>query len=184
MIGSRIRELRHKKGLSVTELARRAGISKSMISQVEREDANPSVETVRAIAAALEVPVFALFLEEGQSPGALVRKSERITLTIPGSEIVRELLTPDLQRAMALILGRIPPGAVSSPAPTTHRGEECILVLQGTVVVHLQDEQYVLEAGDTFYFDARVPHLFTNPGDTEAELLSAIAPPTIRASTS
>ncbi len=183
MIGSRIRELRHKKGLSVTELARRAGVSKSMISQVEREDANPSVETVRSIAAALEVPVFALFLEEDQSHGALVRKSERITLTIPGSEIVRELLTPDLQRAMALILGRIPPGAVSSPSPVTHRGEECVFVLQGTMVVRLQDEQYVLEAGDTFYFDARLPHLFMNPGETEVEFLSAITPPTLGVST-
>ena len=174
MIAERIRQLRRKRELTVTELARRANVSKSMISQVENGSATPSVETMRSIAAVLEVPLFTLFLNQADSHGALVRKDERITLMIPGSAATRELLTPDLQRAMALVIGRIPPGASSSPSPTTHRGEECVFVLQGNVTVYLQGETYILNAGDAFYFDARLPHFFTNPGDTEAEFLSAI----------
>ena len=174
MIAVQIRQLRQKRGLTVTELARRAGVSKSMISQVENGGTAPSIETMRSIAAVLEVPLFTLFLNQEDSDGALVRKDERITLMIPGSDATRELLTPNLQRAMALVIGRIPPGTASSPSPTTHRGEECVFVLQGKVTVHLKGESYLLNAGDAFYFDARLPHFFTNPGDTEAEFLSAI----------
>lgn len=182
MIGFQVRQLRRKRSLTATELADRAGVSKSMISQVEHGNANPSIETVRSIAAALEVPVFTLFLDpdgEAEGHGTLVRKDERITLLVPGSDAVRELLTPDLDRAMALGIGRIPPGASSSPVPTTHRGEECVFVLTGTIVIDLQDESYTLNAGDALYFDARLPHVCRNVGDTEAQFLSAIAPPAI-----
>jgi transcriptional regulator with XRE-family HTH domain len=177
MIGARIRQFRLKKRLSLSELARRADVSKSMISQIEHHSANPSIETVRALASALEVPIFALFLEKGGSHSALVRKSERITVTVPGSESVRELLTPNLQQDMVLILSRIPPGATSSPSPVSHQKEECIFVLRGKLGAHLQDETYFLEAGDTLYFDARLPHFFTNPGNTEeVEFICAISP--------
>jgi quercetin dioxygenase-like cupin family protein len=151
------------------------GVSKSLISQVERGKANPSVETARAIAAVLEVPLFSLFLEEDDCGSALVRRGERIRLTVPGSETVRELLTPDLERDMVLVLSRIRPGGKSSSSPASHKGEECVFVLRGILEVTLQDEDYVLEAGDTLYFDARVPHLFSNPSNTEVEFVCAMS---------
>jgi transcriptional regulator with XRE-family HTH domain len=176
MIGSRIRAFRLDKGLTLSELARRAGVSKSLVSQIENSKANPTVETLRAIAAALEVPVFALFLEEDSSHSAVVRKNERITLTVPDSQAVRELLTPDLQRAMVLLISRIPPGATSSPSAVSHKGEECVFILRGNLVVHLQDETHLLKAGDFLYFDSRLPHFFANRESTEVEFICAISP--------
>ncbi len=180
MIGEKVRDLRRKKGLSLTEFARRAGMSKSMISQIEGGNANPSVDTVRAMAAALEVPVFTLFLQDDEDRGTLVRKDERMTLSVPGTRAMRELLTPDLHRAMVLLICRLPPGESSSPSFTTHKGEECVFVLQGEVRVHLQDGECDLHTGDSFYFDAQQPHVFSNPGSSEAEFLSVITPPTIQ----
>jgi len=179
MVGAQIRRFRIKKRISVSDLARRAGVSKSLISQLERGNVNPSIETVRAIASALEVPTFTLFLEQDDNHGTLVRKDQRLLLEVPGSQIVRELLTPNLDRAMLLVIGKVPPHTSSSPSPTTHRGEEAVYVLRGQLDVQLQDELHSMDAGDTLYFDARVPHLFTNPGDTEAEILSVIAPPSV-----
>lgn len=178
MIGSQVRELRRKRNLTTTQLADRAGVSKSMISQIEHGNANPSIGTARSIATALEVPLFRLFLSsDGQHEAhtTLVRKDERIKLLVPGSQAVRELLTSDLDRAMTLGIVRIPPGASSSPVHTTHSGEECVFVLKGTVTIDVHDESHTLRAGDVLYFDARLPHVCQNIGDTEAELLSAMA---------
>jgi transcriptional regulator with XRE-family HTH domain len=177
MVGTRIKKLRQKRGLSVSELARRAGVSKSLISQIENGHANPSVETVRTVATVLEVPVFSLFLEEGGPQSALVRKNERVRLTVPGSETIRELLTTDLDREMVLVFSRIPPGAKSSPSPVTHKGEECTYVLKGALIQVMDDQEYVLEAGDAFYFDARIPHLAYNHSETEdVEFIAAMSP--------
>ncbi len=178
-IGEQIRHLRLKKGLTLSEFARRTGMSKSMVSQVERGTTNPSVETIRVIAATLEVPVFSLFLQGNDSQGLLVRKGERVSLTVPDSKIVRQLLTPDLHRSMVLLIACVPPHESSSPSFTTHIGEECIYVLRGTITVHLQNETYELHQGDSFFFPARQPHNFSNPSDVESEFLSAIVPPTL-----
>jgi transcriptional regulator with XRE-family HTH domain len=179
MIGEQIRQLRLRKGLNLTEFARRTGISKSMISQIERGKTNPSVATVRLLAAALEVPVFTLFLQGNDSQGMLVKKDKRITIKVPDSDEVRQLITPDLHRNMVLLIACLPPHRSSSPSFTTHLGEECVLVLRGSITIHLPDENYALEAGDSFYFSPSQPHYSSNPGDTEAEFLSVIVPPTL-----
>ena len=179
MIGERIRELRSNKNLSLSEFARRTGMSKSMVSQVEHGNTNPSVETIRGIAAALEVPVFTLCLDGTDSQEMLVRKDQRISLSIPDSNITRELVSPDMHRAMAVLIARIPPSGASSPTFTTHIGEECIFVLHGQVTIHLPEETYTLAPGDAFYLLSRQPHYFSNECDGEAEFLSVIVPPTL-----
>jgi transcriptional regulator with XRE-family HTH domain len=179
MIGEQIRQLRLKKGLSLTEFARRVGMSKSMISQIELGKSNPSVETVRQLAAVLQVPVFTLFLEGNDSQDMLVKKDKRIKIKVPDSDAVREIVTPDLRRNMVLLIACLPPGRASSPGFTTHLGEECVFLLRGVITIHLPDESYMLEAGDSFYFPASQPHYCTNPGSSEAEFLSVIVPPTL-----
>lgn len=175
MLGERIRSFRLESALSVSELARRAGVSKSLVSQIEHNKTNPSVETVQALAAALEVPLFSLFLEEDGPQSEVVRKNERIRLTVPGSHSVRELLTPGVDRDMVLVFSRIGPGATSSRYPLHHKGEECVHVLCGRLTISVSDETYVLEPGDTFYFDARLPHLFSNECEVEAEFIAAMS---------
>ncbi len=176
MIGTQIRSLRRKKGLSLSEFARRTGMSKSMISMVERGISNPSVEKIRTIAAILEVPVFTLFLNGNDHQGMLVRKDKRMRLSVPDSKIERELLTPDLHRAIALVIAHVPPCERSSPTFTTHQGEECVFVLRGRIMIHLQEETHILETGDAIYFDGRQPHYCSNPDNVEAEFLSAMVP--------
>jgi transcriptional regulator with XRE-family HTH domain len=176
MIGEQIRKLRLKKGISLTEHARRTALSKSMLSQVERGLANPSVEKIRSLAEALQVPVFTLFLNGNESRDMLVKKDNRVTLTVPDSKIVRELLTPDLNRSMTLVVARVPPRERSSPTFATHQGEECVFVLRERIILYLQDQAHTLECGDAIYFDGRQPHYCCNPEDEGAEFLSAVVP--------
>lgn len=172
MLGARIRGLRKKRGISGSELARRSGVSKSLISQIENDRANPSVDTIRAVAFALGVPVFVLFLNGNLTQDGLVRKAARIALHVPDSDAERELLTPSPSRKMVSVLGRLAPGKASSKSPVTHDGEEWILVLCGKVKVFLAENVYLLDEGDAIYFDPQLPHRLVNVGDVTAEFLS------------
>lgn len=172
MLGNRVRQLRRQKNMSLSELARCADLSKGMISQIENNKANPSVDSIRAIAFALDVPVFVLFLETDASANGLVRVDERRKLQVPGSEAERELLAPDLRRKLVPVIARLAPGKASSVSPVTHNGEECILILKGKISLQLGDDCYELHKGDAYSFDARLPHLCTNVGSGEAEYLS------------
>lgn len=172
MLGARIRELRKKRGISGSELARRSGVSKSLISQIENDKANPSVDTIRAVAFALGVPVFTLFMNGAQQQGGLVRKMERPVLYVPGSDAKRELLTPRPARRMVAVMASLAPGKSSSKSPVTHNGEEWIFVLRGDARIIVGDNVYELNEGDAVYFDAQLPHQITNIGFEEAEFLS------------
>lgn len=175
-VGQKIREIRQRRQLSVTELSARAGVSKSLISQIELGTTNPSVTVLRSVANVLDVPLFTLFIEENAGE-ALVRRSERRQLLVPGSRVVRELLVPDVHRRLIVITARFHPGDESSHEPSIHQGEECIVVLEGTIEIEYNGRALSLDEGDSFYFDSKVPHFFRNVGTEDAEILAAIVSP-------
>ena len=98
-IGSRIRARRQELDLSLRELAERVSLTASFLSQIERDLTSPSIESLRKISDALEVPIF-YFLLESDDRCPVVRRDERTTLTLPNSNLTYELLTPDLNRQM------------------------------------------------------------------------------------
>ena len=96
--GNRIRARRQELGLSLRELAEQVGLTASFLSQIERDLTSPSIESLRKISDALEVPIFHFLLEvDKKSP--VVRRGERLTLTLPNSDLSYKLLTPDLSRS-------------------------------------------------------------------------------------
>lgn len=172
-VGAHIRLLRERRGMSVTELARQVGVTKGQISQIERGLSNASIPVLRAIAKALGVPLFTLFVDDDPRD-ALVRHDQRRLLQIPGSDIVRELLVPDLHRKIVLISAKFEPGESSSSEASSHSGEECILVLKGRMRIEVNGHALDLEQGDSFYFDSTVPHIFRNVSDEPAEIIAAL----------
>ena len=173
-LGRRIRSLRTERGLTLTGLAARVGITRSFLSSVERGIAYPSIVVLRSIAAALEVPVFLLFTGP-ETNGIVVRKDARKIIRSPGSPVSYELVSPDLRRKIEMIVVRHKPG-VEYPA-MAHDGEECALVLQGRVVITVANVDYELDEGDSIYYDSGLPHRARALGDDEAVIVSAITPP-------
>src|SRR5687767_12431857 len=167
-LGPRIHEARTRLGLSVAALAEQAGVSKSLVSQIERGVAAPSLDTVRRLASALQVPVFTLFLTEGESH-SVVRRGQRQSVRYPGSEAVRELLSPHLRGRMALVWATFPPNEASSAEQVSHAGEETVVVVRGRLEVLLADRRVLLDEGDSLTFDPQVRHTFRNPGPDTAE---------------
>jgi len=177
MLGDRIRFYRKSKKMSGQELARRAGVSRSLISQVEKDSANPSIETLRRIAIALEIPIALLFEETSPPNGNLVHKNSRKILKVPESNLVYELLTPDLNRKIELIWIEIEPGKQIEPVAFAHEGEECSIVIEGQYNLWIGDKEYVMNEGDSISFDSSIPHKLANLGSQKAVLVTAITPP-------
>lgn len=175
-LGARIRALRTERGLTLDMLGRQAGVTRSFLSQVENDISSPSIQTLRKIALAFGTPVFALF-EDLENHHMVVRKSERKRIRAAHSPVEYELLSPDLQRNMEVIMMELEPGQASSATPIGHRGEECATVLGGKARVEVGDEFFDLEEGDTIYFNSGVPHRVLNLGKTKMRMISAITPP-------
>jgi transcriptional regulator with XRE-family HTH domain len=173
-LGRRIRVLRAERGLTLTGLAARVGITRSFLSSVERGVAYPSLMVLRSIAAALEVPVFLLFTAP-EANGMVVRRDARKVIRPPGAPVSYELVSPDLRRKIEMIIVRLKPGLDS--AAMAHEGEECALVLRGRVVITVGDVDYELNEGDSIYYDSGLPHKARAAGDQPAEIVSAITPP-------
>jgi transcriptional regulator with XRE-family HTH domain len=173
----RIREIRKAKGLTIAQLADAAGISSALVSQVERDLADPSLETIRKIARALDVPVFNLFcVPEQTNPVAVIRAGQETKITSSNghvSYIRKSQPGTDLE----VLVGTIQPGDASSPVPLSHPSEECIIATEGVVTVEVNGATYDLAVGDSCHYNSRLPHrLINNTADT-IQYIVAVTPP-------
>lgn len=176
-LGERLRQLRTERGISAAELARGVGLSKGMISQLERGLVSPSVHTLEKLAAYLQIPVTSFF--EPEKPRVcVVHPRDRKRLVMPESGIHYELLTPGLDWRTELLYARVAPGQQGASSAYSHCGEETIVVLRGSMSVQLGEETYLLSAGDAISFDAGIPHRLYNAGTEKAAFISAVSPPT------
>ncbi|QRP50499.1 helix-turn-helix domain-containing protein [Amycolatopsis sp. FDAARGOS 1241] len=175
MVGSRIRELRAARGLTVTELARRAEVSTGLISQVERELADPSLVTVRKIAKALDVPLFSLFEESETDDVAVVRRHTRMQIQSPGGILYSRISAG--RGRLEVLQGTLAPGTASADEPWSHPSEECAVVIAGKLVVEVAATERALDVGDSCYFNSRLPHRYVNPHRKPAEFIISITPP-------
>jgi transcriptional regulator with XRE-family HTH domain len=184
MLGLRIRDLRRQRGLTTRALAQRSGVSASMINQIETGASGASVTSLRRIAGALDVPLAEFFLDgDGSSstPGTsgrigVVRRGKRKHLQLPESHIVYELLTPDLRWDIEFVWIELEPGHPPVEA-MSHPGQECCVVIAGTLTSVIGDEEFTLDAGDSIVFDSSIPHRTENRGTETVIQISAITPP-------
>lgn len=174
-VGARLRALRVEQGLSVNELAMRAGVSAGTVSQVERNKANPSVRILERLRQALSVPLSAL-LEEDDAvsdpvAGDFVRKAaERPLFDVGKDGMQKELLSPHGEHDLKMMIILLPAGAGSDEV-LVGVGEKAGLVLEGTIVLNVGDRRAVLRAGDSFQFKSTVPHSVRNESSELARVL-------------
>lgn len=183
-LGQRIKEIRLEKRMTLQQVADGAELSKSFVSQVETGTTQPSIGSLKRIVDVLGIPLAALFTEDTtgdgpkleESPVKVVRKDRRKHLRWP-SGAVAELLTPDLRGKLEVILTEVDPATDLHADPYTHEGEEFGFVLEGTYEAIVQNERYVLEAGDSIYFQSHMPHSVRAIGKDPVKVLWVITPP-------
>jgi transcriptional regulator with XRE-family HTH domain len=173
-VGERLRARRRARGLSLRALAEKLGVSPSLISQIERGRARPSVSTLFAIVTELDASLDELlFGDERQPASAAGRPSpvqeagarHHIRLA---SGVVWERLTTAPQPGVEFLFVVYDVGGASSPGDTyqSHAGAEWGYVISGVLEVIIGFDRYVLQPGDAVSLDSSVPHRLANAGDT------------------
>jgi transcriptional regulator with XRE-family HTH domain len=178
-LGPMIRRNRQRQQLTLQQLAGRADLSVSYISQVERNLLTPTVASLKRIASALDIPAGQLMFAEassGKSRIAVLRKGHRKHVRFPQSSITYELLTPDLQRRVSALWLVANPGAESGPA-ATHEGEDVVIVLSGRLSVDVAGAWHDLKAGDSIYFSSELSHRWRNRSKQTAQAIWISSPP-------
>ena len=167
-IGSKIRDIRKRKKITIAQMSEQIGLSKGFISNIENDNTSPSLNTLQTIANYLDVPLPYLLLEKEEHM-KVVRKSERVYTT--HNDIKIEHLTS--QTGLRMMHVELAPGASTGEA-IAHEGEESHIVLKGTVLAEQGEDSVIANEGDSFSWNACVPHFVKNIGDDKAVLLIAV----------
>lgn len=179
-LGTRIRGLRKRRGLTLAELARQSGLTAGYISQLERNLSYPSIPALFNIARSLGVTIQWFFASEvavdAADAGYVVRRNSRLNVHYEDG-IVDELLSPQPSRQLEILHSRFPPGAYSQQS-YSHEGEEAGYILAGVFELWVGERHFHLQEGDSFSFSSQEPHRYGNPGEHEALVLWVITPPT------
>jgi len=165
-LGDNIRQHRMKKGLSLHTLSQRSGVSPSMLSQIERGVKNPTVQVACRIAEALNVTLSQLLGEEPRRQTILIPKHRRLVYREEETGIERHVLSPAFpSKGVELVMNVLPEGTDTGVFPPHQPGvTELVYVEEGELEVTLDSATYRLNAGDSLYFEADVPHRFQNVG--------------------
>ncbi len=167
-VGPILRRLRHEKGWSLQELAEKSGVSVGMISQIERDLANPSVRVLTAIRRALQAPVSAVFRDvapthaEDPAEPDFVRRADQRPLLELGA-LRKELLTSSGHHSLQMMVLHINPGGHSGNTALSYPAEKGGMVLSGELLLTVDGREARLKEGDSFVFDSALEHSFSNP---------------------
>ncbi len=173
-IGGKIRELRVRNGLTLSELASRSELTKGFLSQLERNLTSPSIATLEDILEALGTNLSEFFqnTEEEQ----IVFREQDYFEDVQDAYTI-EWIVPNAQKnSMEPILLTLHPGQASEEL-NGGDGEEFGYVLKGTIHLIIDTRKYVLKAKETFYLPKRKTHYLYNPGKTDARILWITTPP-------
>lgn len=180
-IGPRLRAQRERLGLSLRELARRIGVSASLISQIERDKVNPSVSTLYSLVRELGLGMGDLFSADGARPTVPAAASAHSPLVTPEaralinleSGVTWERLTATADPAVEFLRVVYDVGSESCPEDSLvrHGGKEYAYVISGRLCVQVGFERYELGPGDSISFDSSSPHRLSTIGDRPAEAI-------------
>jgi transcriptional regulator with XRE-family HTH domain len=177
-LAARLRDLRAARGWSLEALAERSGVSRSMISLVERSESSPTAHVLDKLAGALGVTLGALFAEAAaDSPAPLARRGDQPVWRDPETGYLRRTLSPPgFPSAFELVEVVLPPGAhVAYDAPGRVAAlDQQVFVLEGRVQISLDDERHEVDAGDCLAMRVARRSSFRNSSDGSVRYLVAV----------
>lgn len=181
-IGEKIRGIRQNKGVSIQQLAEKAGLAKALISQIENGQVSPPISTLLKVANSLNTDISLFFQEEaGNKKTVVVRSNER--LVSPRRQVrgkahlgynYEALAYKKTSKHMEPFLVTFDPKDPEEVIQFTHEGEECAFVLEGSLEFSSPEETVVLKPGDCIYFESDQLHGFRAVGEEPAKALVTV----------
>lgn len=199
--GTKLRARRKDQMMTLKQLSEKTGLSISLLSEIERGLAQPSMSSLKRIAQAMGFSVFN-FAEEKTDPNGyrprsafqskrdtppdtyikdirVVRAGKRKKLMYPSFPALFELLTPDLNRLIEMLYGIFEPGFTSGPEPIKDPpGEKCAFILKGCLEMKIGETTLRLEEGDAVYYPGDVHVSMRVIGDQACHSILVVTPPT------
>ena len=178
--GGKIREVRERKGKTIREVAGKAGVSESLISQIERNRISPAIDTLLKIIDILDVDPDFIFRDFKKDHAVnLVRANEKKRAVIGGVtyEQLSHTLSSSEEHAIEAYLLKIPPGGKSGNDEYGHVGKELGVIITGIGEFTIGKRVIPLKKGDSISFSADVPHQLRNTGRGTLQAFWIITPP-------
>lgn len=166
-IGGHLRALRVARGESLAQVAAAVGISTGFLSNLERSQTGVSLGTMHQLAHHFGTTLSAFYFQ-AESPGPMVPKDKRRLLSSNDGVRMEELAWGNIVMEPHILHVAAGKG---SPEYYTHQGQEFLFLIQGHLTITLDEKEYALGAGDSFYFDSSIRHRWVNPGKDEAVIL-------------
>ncbi len=175
-VGRRLREIRMSRGLSIRALAEQTALNVNTLSLIENGRTSPSVSTLQAIAQTLQVPV-TTFFEENAGNEKVVYRQAGDNPRVKFSHGTIENLGSSLSQfgAEPLII-TLDPLANSGKIPIVHTGSEFVYCLEGNITYQVEENSYLLKAGDSLIFEAHLPHSWRNEDNAPSRMLLVLCP--------
>lgn len=177
-VGEIIKTIRIEKGMLLKDVAELCDISSSMLSQIEKGNANPSLNTLKTIASVLGVPLFQFFMEQEKDKNQIKILKEKDRKKITFKDVIYELLSPNIETNIECIKMRLlKKESETSKNPLGHKGEEIAFVSQGKVLITIDNQSKEMEVGDSIHISPLVPHKWTNLSEGESIVIFSVTPP-------
>lgn len=181
-IGVKLRHARKVKGMTLAELAEQVGISVSMLSKIERDQAVPSLHTLHAMVRVLETNIASLLAPPLSDDHVVSHPQDRPHISVssvrPGHGVTLECLISDRETALMDANIHIIAVGGGSEGTIVHDGQEVGYVLEGEVELQVGAKMYVVKGGDSFFFPSNLPHGYRNVGASVARILWVNTPAT------
>jgi transcriptional regulator with XRE-family HTH domain len=175
--GEKLRAVRERRALTLREVAEKAGVSESLVSQIERNRVSPAIDTLLAIADTLDVDPEYLFADLRRDREVTVLQSgEGNTLAKPGV-LYERLAQAEGNAGIEAYRITVEPGAQTGSAEYGHRGWELGFVESGGAELKVGNQDYALKPGDSVSFSSDSPHVLSNPGPEALRMFWVISPP-------
>jgi transcriptional regulator with XRE-family HTH domain len=166
-IGKILRVFREKIHKNQGEVAAKAGISTSMLSQIERGAVSPSIDTLVAVCAALELDIAELFRRVSpKTPLRIHRSGKRLSTQSRGVRFEQLCQSADASHPAEMLLLEISPGKQAGVSDKGHEGVEMGYVLEGNAVLLVDGTEYELSTGDSVSYNSHLPHKLINRSKT------------------
>ena len=166
LVGGRLREARQSRNMTLDDVAREAGLTKSFVSAVERGETSPSIGSLYRLCEVLGVSIAALFETVPAPESNVVRRADVRGVSFGGEGVENYVLSPRAARRAQVIETHVAPGGSPGPEPWSHSGDLIIAtVLEGALEFRFEDHTTTLRAGDTIAYSPAEAHSWGNPDD-------------------
>ena len=170
IVAKNIKRLREEKKLSMDELVKLSGVSKSMLAQIERGDGNPTISTLWKISNGMKVPFDALTVRP-KSPYEIVKKTEIQPLLEDGGKVKNFSLFPDNEnRRFAVYYLELDQGSYWESETHLKGTTEFITIFKGKIEIYAGGQRFMVEEGESIRFRADTNHSYKNAGNESAIL--------------